>query len=318
MCIVHGQVRDPRLQSFLRQTMSLENARKVLDEVMRAKPLVQPNLWSEPLLIPEFKEHVRQIKQRGLALAMNTNGLGLKEELAQFLVDIEVDSIFVSIDATRPETLKKVRGITRLDLIHRAVDLLLATRGDEARPRLGVSMTLQDANRHEREEFVAYWTPRVDVVRVGEIFEDGRFRGVRAPAKRIPCQAIYSTMPIHTNGNVSMCCLDGFNETNLGNVFVDGVKEVWHGPELTRIRHLHETGHYDQIPLCRNCERWASFTYQEAVKDGLLIRWSTEYTYYNRLEKLDNWQGDMRGLHTPGTESLSGGSGGPSSEGATT
>src|SRR5437773_9342118 len=66
MCIVHGHPEDPRLKDLLHQTMGLENARKVLDEIMAAKPLLMPTLWSEPLVNPQFKEHVRQIKQRGL------------------------------------------------------------------------------------------------------------------------------------------------------------------------------------------------------------------------------------------------------------
>jgi len=66
MCIVHGHPEDPRLKGLLHQTMTVDNARKVLDEIMAAKPLLMPTLWSEPLVNPQFKEHVRQIKERGL------------------------------------------------------------------------------------------------------------------------------------------------------------------------------------------------------------------------------------------------------------
>src|SRR6185295_6587740 len=69
MCIVHGGTDDPRLQSFLKKSMSLENAKGVLDQIMSAKPLLMPNMWSEPTMIPNFREHVRQIKERGLTVA---------------------------------------------------------------------------------------------------------------------------------------------------------------------------------------------------------------------------------------------------------
>src|SRR5438477_3756685 len=130
MCIVHGGTDDPRLQSFLKKSMSLDNAKRVLDDIIAAKPLLMASLWSEPTMSPNFKEHVRQIKERGLTVAMNTNGLKINAEMAQFLVDIRFDSVFFSVDAMTPETLKKVRGITRLDLLHKAVELLMTTRGD--------------------------------------------------------------------------------------------------------------------------------------------------------------------------------------------
>jgi len=299
MCIVHGETDDPRLKSFLRRSMSLDQARLVLDEVMAARPLIQPNLWSEPLLAHDFKRHIRAMKERGLTVALNTNGLLLREEMAQFFVDAKVDSISVSIDATTRETLKKVRGIDKLEKIHRAVALLLSARGDKLTPRVGVSFTLQDANRHERDEFVNIWAERVDFVRVGELFENGHFPGIKTAVRRRPCQSLYTTMAIQTNGNVSICCLDGFGETNMGNVFTDGgVKAVWNGEAFRRVRELHEAERYSEVPFCQNCDRWLSYQYEEEIKDGLLIRRSAEYTYYNRLDKLQNWHGSLLGSHT--------------------
>src|SRR6266542_6881647 len=177
MCIVHGGTDDPRLNDFLKKSMSLDNAKRVLDEIMAARPLVMASLWSEPTMSPNFKEHVRQVKERGLTVAMNTNGLKLNADMAQFLVEVKFDSVMFSVDAMTSETLQKVRGITRLDLLHQAVERLKTARGDKPLPRIGVSMTLQAANRHERDGFVACWTQRVDVVRIGEIYEHGHFTG---------------------------------------------------------------------------------------------------------------------------------------------
>jgi radical SAM protein with 4Fe4S-binding SPASM domain len=299
MCIVHGETDDPRLKAFLRRSMSLAQARAVLDEIMASKPLIQPNLWSEPLLAHDFKAHIRHMKERGLTVALNTNGLLLREDMAKFFVEMKVDSVSISIDATTKETLKKVRGIDKLEKIEKSVSVMLQARGERLVPRVGVSFTLQDANRHERDAFVQRWVGRVDFVRVGELFEDGRFPGIKPTGPRKPCPSLYNTMAIHTNGNVSYCCLDGFGETSLGNIFEDGgVKAVWHGEKFREIRHLHETGQYDKVPFCQGCDRWISNDYQEEIVDGLLIRRSAEYTYYNRVDKLENWHGSLLGAHT--------------------
>jgi radical SAM protein with 4Fe4S-binding SPASM domain len=259
---------------------------------MAAKPLVMPGMWSEPTMNPDFRAHVTQMKERGLTVAMNTNGLKVNEDMARFLVDIKFDSVFFSVDAVTSETLQKVRGIKKLDLLHQAVERL-----QTANPRIGVSMTLQPANRHERDEFVDFWTKRTDVVRIGEIYEQGKFSGFNATGERVPCQSLYTTMPVNTNGNVSLCCLDGFNEYNMGNVFKDGVKAVWHGPKFTAMRRLHEQKKWDKIPICKSCDRWSSYQYEDIVRDGLLIRRTAEYTYYNRIDRIQNWHKELHGTH---------------------
>ncbi|WP_109117499.1 radical SAM protein [Azospirillum sp. TSO22-1] len=316
MCIVHGDPENPAVKGILRRSMSVEQSRRILDEVMAAKPLIQPSLWSEPTLAHDFQEHVRAMKERGATVAMNTNGLLLTEATARFLVEAGVDSVSVSVDSMTPETLMKVRGINKLDKIHRGIENLLAARGDAATPRIGVSFTLQDANRHELDAFVAHWTRKVDVVRVGELFigPDG-FPNVRTAGPRQPCHALYSTMAIHVDGNVSLCCLDGFGDTNVGNVFKDGVRGVWHGPKLTEVRRLHEQGRYDEVPFCTNCDRWASNAYEEEIRDGLLIRRSAEYTYYNRIDRLTNWTGSLQNTHASPTLAQAGQTAGDATDG---
>ncbi|MEG4166770.1 MULTISPECIES: radical SAM protein [unclassified Microcoleus] len=297
-CIVHGPDDNEAIKA-IRGYMSVEDARKILDEVMEAKPLIQPILWSEPLLSKNFREHMTAMKERGIAVAMNTNGLLLTEDIAQFFVDIKLDSVFISIDATTKETLEKVRGVDRLDKIHNAVFTMLRVRGEATYPRIGVSFVIEKENLHEKDEFVAYWSQYVDVVRVNEFYEGGRWQNnIPIPEKRVPCQSLYHTMAVHHNGNVSVCCLDGFGETNLGNVFKEGVKGVWHGEKFQNVRHYHETGQYDKVPFCKNCNVWANYQYEEEMVDNLLIRRAPGMTYYNRLDRLSAWRCGLLGGHT--------------------
>lgn len=278
--------------------MSLENARKVLDEVMAAKPLVHPALYGEPTLAPAFEDVVLEAKKRGMTVAINTNGLTMNEEMAAFAIE-NLDSISVSIDAVTPKTLQKIRGITKLDKIEAAVDRLLTARGDRIRPRIGVSFTTQEDNRHELDVFVAKWTRIVDVVRIGNLFKDGYFQGFEAPKERTPCGALYLTMPIHNDGTVTVCCLDSWRTTNMGNVFETSVEDVWHGARFQEVRRLHEEGRWDEVPVCKTCNGWVQFLYEEGVRDGLLVRKSPEFTYYNRIDRLDNWTGQLKDGHKP-------------------
>lgn len=296
MCPVWGSDDNEAIES-VKGIMSADNARRMLDEMMAAKPLAQPSIYGEPLLIPDLRERLTEMKSRGMTVALNTNGLTLTDEIAEFFVEAGLDSIFFSLEGVTRETLKKIRGIDKLEKIEAAVFRMMKVRGDRRVPRIGVSMTIQDGNRQEERAFVDRWSGVVDCVRVGLIFENGTFPEMHAPEKRLPCPALYKTMPVHNDGDVTICCLDAFKATNVGNVFRDGVKEVWHSEEFAKVRYYHETSQWDKVPFCTNCNGWAQYEFEEEIRDGLLIRRSPQYTYYNRIDRLDNWQGRLLGGH---------------------
>ena len=89
-------------------------------------------------------------------------------------------------------------------------------------PRIGVSFTIQDENKHELDEFIDKWIKIADVVRVGSVYENGMLKNIQKPEERAPCAALYHTLPIHYNGDASICCFDSFGTETVGNVFKDG------------------------------------------------------------------------------------------------
>ena len=142
MCPVWGSEDEAAIDAVT-GTMDLEASRRLLDEIMAAKPLIQPNMYGEPLLAPNLRDQIMDMKSRGMAVAMNTNGLTLNENLAQFFVDQKVDSVMFSIDAVSRGTLRKIRGIDKIEKIETAVFRLLKMRGGADFPRVGVSFTIQ-------------------------------------------------------------------------------------------------------------------------------------------------------------------------------
>ncbi len=296
MCPVWGSEDNNAIDS-VKGLMDLEASRKLIEEIAPAQPLIQPNLYGEPLLVPNLRERLTDMKARGIAIAMNTNGLTLDDSLAKFFVDIRLDAISFSVDAVSREALMKVRGIDKIEKIEAAVFRMLRVRGEHDFPRINVSFTVQDANRHEEKAFVERWSGVVDCVRVGLLFDNGTFPDMKVPEQRLPCPTLYKTMPVHNDGTVTICCLDGFKATNVGNVFEKGVKNVWLGEEFAKVRYYHETGQWDKVPFCTNCNGWAQYEFETEVRDGLLIRRSPEFTYYNRIDRLGNWQGPLLGAH---------------------
>jgi len=310
MCLLHGSDDEARKESAVGK-MEVDSARKILDEIMTVKPLIQPSMWGEPLLAKDLRQHLTNMKERGISVSMNTNGLTLREDMARFFVEVQLDSLFFSLDSTTPETLKKVRGVDKLEKIQENLKMMLRVRDEMGGvfPRIGATFTIQEDNEHELEEFVDQWVQIADVVRVGTVFEEGSLSGITMPEKRVPCGALYHTMPVHYNGDVSICCFDSFAEQIVGNVFEDGgVKAVWHGDKLNEIRRFHETGQFDKVPFCKDCNAWAGYVYEEEITERagvpVLERRSHQFIYYNRIDRLESWHENLRGHVPPDRENL--------------
>ena len=107
-------------------------------------------------------------------------------------------------------------------------------------------------------------------------------------------------MHIHYNGDALICCLDGLAKNVMGNVFRDGARAVWHGEGYSKVRHYHETEQWDKVPFCKNCDAWVGEIYEEEIRDGILIRRSPQFVYYNRIDRLRSWTSNIRGHVLPG------------------
>ena len=70
------------------------------------------------------------------------------------IVKKKIESVMFSVDAVTPETLKKVRGIDKLEKIENNVINLVKIRGSRKLPRIGVTFTVQEANKKEQNKFV--------------------------------------------------------------------------------------------------------------------------------------------------------------------
>ena len=291
-CLVHSESYPRGLELRKRLgIMNLDNILRVFDEISDFHPLVSPSYWGEPLLNRKlFKAFSAEAHKRSIPIMINTNGLLIDDKMAEFLVE-HLAIISISIDAHTAEVLEKTRASNELERISDAVHRLLEHRGDSLTPRIVVSFSEEEANSHEKEQFINHWINFVDAIRINEIYDSSRrLEKADYEIARQPCREIYDSMNVDFDGTVRMCCVDGYRETDLGNVFEDGVLAVWNGSAFQKLRMGHE-GKADTIdPFCDSCDQWAGFNIiSEVEENGLLLRRTAHSTYINRLDRLSNW-----------------------------
>ena len=190
--------------------ISEEQVEKIFNEIGPYKPSVTLNVANEPLIAKSFKFAVKQLKKYDCSGTFNTNGLLLNQDMCEFLVDQKYDSVNISIDAVKKETLKLARGITSIDKLVRNVKRLVKLE-ETIFSRVGVTFVIMPYNENEIPEFLNLWKDIADVIRFTGYITDKQpdmsvLPGVemgKVPS-RVPCKQIYRDIVIRANGDVTL------------------------------------------------------------------------------------------------------------------
>ncbi|MFQ5822470.1 MAG: radical SAM/SPASM domain-containing protein [bacterium] len=100
----------------------------------------------EPLLRKDLNELIYFANGQGLSISLISNGLLITERRARELVDVNLDTIFISIDAAQANLNDKIRGLNGyFDLAMAAIDNLKSMRRN-AWPNIFIKATITKLN----------------------------------------------------------------------------------------------------------------------------------------------------------------------------
>ena len=116
-------------------------------------------------------------------------------------------------------------------------------------------LTLTNENKHEMQEWIDFWQPKLDEVYVWLPHNFGGLMNFRVidKAKQISCGRPFNgPLYIHLDGIVSMCCLDINKQLVIGNINTQTIPEIFHSKEYRQIRKAHKLKNFSGL-LCENC-----------------------------------------------------------------
>ncbi|MBN2232446.1 MAG: radical SAM protein [Deltaproteobacteria bacterium] len=249
----------------------------------------------EPLLHPELRDILRHARSfANLEVGFLTNGMLLDASWSEFLVDLGLPWIAVSIDGVDPENHRRLRRGSDLVRIEDNLETLLEIRrrrGDGL-PAVRLNMVAYDEIADQRDAYLARWLDRVDVVMVSHYRNpptSKRWPGVTGHDRK-PCGLPWWQAVVAWDGRLALCCEDFNVDHPVGTVGAGGatLADCWNGPELTRVRALHRAGRWDEPPLCRECDTWAEEYLAVTADDaeiGCRVTRSPAQTAYVRLAR---------------------------------
>lgn len=229
----------------------------LLDQVAPYVNVVDLSFDGEPFLHSHWADCVEACHQRDIRAILQTNALLIDDSTARDILDVGVDSITFSVDAATEETYQLLKSAGDYNRVVANVDnFLKLARGQSKRPNITIQFVRGPDNRHEVEAFLRQWKNKgADFIRIKPMLNfggsvDSGFRG--EPKK--PCILLWTSLSIHWDGLVTLCCMDIEGRTNMGDAARTPLREIADNEPFQAVRGLHVRGEYNKHPVCRNCD----------------------------------------------------------------
>jgi len=220
---------------------------------------------------------------------VTTNGTLLTPVMGRNLLEAGLTSLYVSLDAARPDTYRRIRqgDLGRVEGNVRA--FLESRRAGGFACRLMLSLVRNEGvTAEEEEEFVARWMPDAEGVilyhlaryddgnsRFGTVHEVARAK-VRDAGRRWACLNPWQEVYLLPDGRVYYCCetiskLAFEHLRSMGRFPEEGLGAIWHGEAFRALRRDLIRNEPARWPACDRCGIWMAHVSETVREDNKKI-----------------------------------------------
>lgn len=273
-CVHCPQDQLAKSDRYIPHDIPLPYIRKIADELEKHEnTTVRLTGDGEPFLHPKILDIIRILKIDGNVdvLTLFTNGIDLFQN-ARYLRHLDI--IDISIDAFTSITYQKIHN-THDWIFKKVLNGIEHFEEMDYDTKIMVSFVEQPLNTHEKDQFVEYWSDKVDKVIIRSFVNcKGLIKDIPEnlpDVERYPCPQLWRRINLNMFGEYRWCVEDIFNKTSFSNLWTESIASAWKHPMLERMRELHQSGVYNEI--CNACNNWKmstwNSTYEFAIKEVL-------------------------------------------------
>ena len=227
----------------------------------------------EPLLNRDLPELIEYSKKSDIAsnIVLITNGVELDLQRFKALYSSGLNEIRVSYDIFSPAIYKDIKGGDYSVKVRNNIENCLNYINNnlcniiftiEAKNWLSENRFLQNETKNVINHFhELVKSTKGARIRIANEFDWNGQAGhsENGFVRNIPCEQPFYMLLVHSDGQVSPCCLDTTQELSLGNIKDHtNLKEILLGNKLAAIRKGLLTGEYSGIHSCKSCSMYSS------------------------------------------------------------
>ena len=161
----------------------------------------------------------------------------------------------ISLDAKNKKTYEKIRKGSNYDLVIKNVHKFIQLRNEkQSKTKILVSIIEQPESEAEHQNFIDYWTPKVDKV-ISRVYTsihrlvDASKMKIDQEGERWPCPHLWRRFYVNVDGFAEFCVEDWYGKSIVGDVNVQSVREIWSSDKYQKIRSAHLAHKFQEGPL---------------------------------------------------------------------
>lgn len=252
--------------------MSMDQFKKIIDEMGRFLITIRFWHYGEPLLNLNFCQMVKYAKKKNIFTVTSSNLERLTPILTDELIDSGLDYLIVSFNGASPETYNKYTG-DRGDFNNVIKNITHLTKRKKEKnslhPFINLQFIILKDNDHEIEEMKRLAKEMgIDKLSFKKVIgltkettgnlesenPDFQFKIEEQNKKCNFCSLPWEECVISADGEVSVCAIDIFNKELMGNVFHESFDKIWNNDKYRLFRKRIKEN-IESIKICNYCSK---------------------------------------------------------------
>lgn len=252
--------------------MDLESFKKMIGNAHRAFSAVLLYWSNEPLLNRDIAGMVRSCNEKDLYTFISTNVMLLNEEKGRELIEAGLDELLVCVDGFSPETYEHFRKGAKFETVKRNIEGFCETRRrlNASNPWIEIQYIETKQNSHEIDA-CRTWAKEagVDGFRVQSLYitehlqdfqrlreefcteKDREVLDIKNSLKgKKVCRNAESTVCVHMNGQLTICCYDIKGDFSYGNLLESPFENI---AASKRYQEIRSKGRRHKLSICKKC-----------------------------------------------------------------
>lgn len=246
-----------RRSSGLMGTMTLEEFKKIIDQIENHIDFVTLASRGEPLLAADFIQMIEYTKGKFLSLKINTNASILTEKHIHAILSSGVQTLVISADTTEEPLYSRFRVNGNLKKTLRNVKRLHDIREKhypDAKTITRVSGVMIDPEKQNIDSMRSFWGSLVDQVSFVKYSPWEKIYQAVPNNLSAPCSDLWRRMFVWYDGTVNPCDNDYKSKMKIGSIAENTtISELWKSQEYQGLRAQHLDADRCLLEPCKRC-----------------------------------------------------------------
>jgi radical SAM protein with 4Fe4S-binding SPASM domain len=236
--------------------MSMSLFKKVIDDAAQYNcACVNTCGFGDPFTDPYFWERCEYVKEKlpNTKIYASTTGYLMGEKHYANIIKY-IDILKISFFGMSRDTYYKMHHLNMDKSLDNILGFL-AEKQSNKKPYISGLFVETEINKHQRAEWIDFWKPLLDEIYAWKPHNwlDKRYRIVDK-TNQVSCNRPFTTVYIHVNGDVSVCCWDLNKGVLIGNINTQTFEEIYNSKEIKLIQEKHKSCSFGGL-ICGDCDQ---------------------------------------------------------------